>query len=155
MEQHLPGGIIPSSGLNENSKAYLGQTVRWTNFLAILGFISIGLMLFFSLLIILGGGIMMNRLSEVSSFGTIGYTLFGILYLGISILYFFPVFYLYKFGRLMKSGLLTDNELQITEAFRYQRNMYRFMGIMALIVIGIYILIFVFGALGAASGGFR
>ncbi|MNT11227.1 hypothetical protein D3C72_1460960 [compost metagenome] len=55
----------------------------------------------------------------------------------------------------MKSGLLTDNELQITEAFRYQRNMYRFMGIMALIVIGIYILIFVFGVLGAASGGFR
>ena len=98
---------------------------------------------------------MMNRLSEVSRFGTIGYTLFGMLYLGISILYFFPVFYLYKFGRLMKSGLLTDNELQITEAFRYQRNMYRFMGIMALIVIGIYILIFVFGVLGAASGGFR
>ena len=155
MEQHLPGGIIPASGLNENSKFYLRQTVRWTNFLAILGFIGTGFMILFALILILGGGAISQYSSQLPIKGmAIGYSLFGVLYLAFSALYFYPVFCLYKFGRLMKYGILSENEVQITEAFRYQRNMYRFMGIMMLVIIGLYTLIIVSVSLTGASRGF-
>lgn len=155
MEQHNTGGIIPSSGLNENSKIYLRQTVRWTNFLAILGFIGTGFMILFALIMILGGGAISQYSGQLPIKGmAIGYSLFGVIYLAISILYFYPVFCLYKFGRLMKYGIMSENEVQITEAFRYQRNMYRFMGILVLIVIGIYTLMIISLAFAGASRGF-
>lgn len=155
MEQHQPGGIIPTSGLNENIKSYLRQTVRWTNFLAILGFIGTGFMILFALIMILGGGAMSQYSSQFPIRGmAIGYSVFGVIYLAVSALYFYPVFCLYKFGRLMKYGMMTENEVQITEAFRYQRNMYRFMGIMMVVIIGLYVLVFISLGLAGASRGF-
>lgn len=154
MEQHQAGGIIPSSGLNENSKSYLRQTVRWTNFLAILGFISTGFMILFALLMILGGGAISQYSSQFPIQGmAMGYSLFGVIYLAVAALYFYPIFCLYKFGRLMKYGILSENEVQITEAFRYQRNMYRFMGIMMVVVIGLYALMIIsLGFAGVTRG---
>lgn len=154
MEQHNAGGIIPSSGLNENSKSYLRQTVRWTNFLSILGFIGTSFMILFALLMILGGSVMSQYNGDLPIKGTsIGYGLFGVIYLAFSILYFYPVFCLFKFGRLMKSGIMAENEVQITEAFRYQRNMYRFMGILVLVIICLYGLMIISLAFTGASRG--
>ncbi|KAA5534899.1 hypothetical protein F0919_09875 [Taibaiella lutea] len=139
---------IFEGGLDERSKAYLLETTRWTKFLAIIGFIFIGLMLVVALAMFTMG-------SYVSSFAGLGSYFgvgMGLLYIVIGVLYLFPILSLLKFSTNMKAGIQTSNIELITEGFRHQKNLFKFMGIMTIIVIALYlILIVVVGILGAIA----
>lgn len=151
-QQYKDQSIMGSSDLDDFSKSYLLETVRWTKFLAILGFIGTGMMVFAALIFMTVGGVLSSMTSSLSGLGILGSVGIGIFYLAFAFLYFYPVLCLYRFTTNMKSGIATGNQMQVTEAFRYQRNMYRFMGILAIVVISIYILLFVFGGLFATMG---
>ncbi|RQO29852.1 hypothetical protein DBR32_14825 [Taibaiella sp. KBW10] len=153
-QQQQDLSILNTAGMDDISKGYLMETVRWTKFMAILGFIVTGFMVIVALIFMTVGGIAGSMSSTpFSGLGVLGGIGIGLLYLAFAFLYFYPIFCLYKFTVCMKSGLFTENQLQITEAFRYQRNMYRFMGILAIITISIYILMFLFLGLVSGLGG--
>jgi hypothetical protein len=132
---------IFEGGLDERSKAYLLETTRWTKFLSIIGFIFIGLMLIVALAMFTMG-------SYVSSFAGLG-SYFGVgmgmAYLVIIALYIFPVLSLLRFSTNMKAGIQTSNAELITEGFRHQKNLFKFMGIMTIVVISLYLIMIVFG----------
>jgi len=145
MTQNEPN-ILESGGLSELSKAYLLETVRWTRFLAIMGFIFLGLMLLAAVFFMVSGSLLAAYSTELAGLGTTGV---GVLYLVAVLLYFYPIYALTKFSSCIKKGIRHENQELITEGFRYQKNMYKFIGILMIIVLVLYLLIIIFGGLAA------
>ncbi|MDT7832008.1 DUF5362 family protein [Flavobacteriaceae bacterium S356] len=138
--------------LNNQTLAFLREIAKWTNFLAIVGFIGIGLVV---LMALFGGAFLASAASEFGG-GTeaVGGAFFTIIYLLVALLYFFPVYYLFKFSRNMKASLQSKDESALTKAFEYMKSHYKFVGILTIIMLSFYALIFLFGLLGFAASGF-
>lgn len=113
------------------SLTYLESTRKWTLFLSIVGFIFIGLLL-------LMGLVMIGTFSMISAFYPIpGFAVF-IIYLIFAAVYFFPILYLYKFSFKMRMAIEQKNSQYAEEAFRYQKMMYKFLGILTIVILCIY-----------------
>ena len=82
--------------------------------------------------------------------------LLGVIYIVLGLLYFFPVYYLFKFSTSLKAALLSKNNQLLDSAFENLKSHYKYIGIMMVIVIGIYI-VFGVGALliGGLFGGLK
>lgn len=139
--------VFETGGLDERSKAYLQETTRWTKFLAIMGFIFVGFMLIAAILFLIVGSA--TSAYSGSSLEALGSTGLFVMYLLIAAFYFYPAYALWKFSTNMKSGINTDNQEQIIEGFRYQKNMYRFIGIASILSIALFLVAILFGAFAA------
>ncbi|MBS1688051.1 MAG: hypothetical protein JSS96_04955 [Bacteroidetes bacterium] len=128
-------------------RAYILETVRWTKFLAILGFIVMGLVFISGLLL----AVVMPSVSIIP--GTAGSTAvnsIGLLFLvGV---YFYPIYALSKFSSNMKAAMATSSQTHLNEGLRYQRSMYKYIGILTIIMLIFYLLMFLF--VGFMIGGF-
>ncbi len=133
------------STLNSEIKSYLAETAKWGYFLAIVGFIGIGFMVLAGLFM----GSFMSTLG-MGAAGLISPAVFTVMYLIIAALYFFPVLYLFRFSTKMKVALRSDNEAELTTSFQNLKSLYKFMGILTAIILGLYALIFVFGMISGA-----
>ena len=120
--------------ITEKAKHSLNETRKWTFFLSILGFVFIGL-------IIIGGFSIGSIMSAVSdeSLPIPGYAM-GFFYLVFGALYFFPIFYLFKFSTHMKEALLHKTEESIEDAFLNLKSHYKFVGVLMIIMLSIYLL---------------
>jgi hypothetical protein len=121
--------------LSELSYGFLGEVAKWAKFLSILGFISIALMVIASFFM----GAAMATMGNVD-LSTVAYFkwLFPVIYIIIAIVYVFPIYYLYKFSINTRSALDSGNTDLLTDAFRYLKSHYKFLGIMMIIVLCIY-----------------
>lgn len=134
--------------LNESSKKFLRETSKWAFILAIVGFILIGIFVFIAVFFL----IMFNDVgSSINPLHDSGMSVmfFSGIYIVLAILYFFPILYLYKFSRKMKSALQEKNTEDLTAAFSNLKSHYKFVGITVLVVVGVYVLIFAFGMISA------
>jgi hypothetical protein len=148
----LQHSSIFENGLDERSKAYLLETTRWTKFLSIIGFIITGLMLLGAIAIMTMGSFFSSLLPGYSGLGAASAGIgFGLIYIIIAALYFYPIISLFRFSSNMKQGIQTNNMEMITEAFRHQKNLYKFIGIFTIIIIAFYLIIFLFFGIFAAS----
>ncbi len=130
--------------ISEKARQSLNETRKWAYFLSILGFVFIGL-------IVLGGfsvGTIMNEFTD-ESLPFPGFAL-GFVYLIIGLVYFFPIYYLFKFSTNMKDALLHNTEENIESAFANLKSHYKFIGIFTLVMLAIYLLI----GIGFALVGF-
>lgn len=135
-----------SAGLEigEETQTYLYETKRWANFLAILGFIFVGLIvvLAFSISTILSS-LGQGRLGNFPG------PLFGAIYLVVAVLNFFPVLYLYRFADHLGKALAIKNPEDLTAAFKNLKSHYRYIGIVAIVVLSFYVLAFAGGIIAA------
>lgn len=135
--------------LSNTAKDYLIQTKKWTNFLAIIGFVFISLMvlgaLFSSILLSTFFGDEMGLMPGGFS------TIIMVVYLLISLLYFFPTWYLYKFSKKTNEAIANNSSTDFEEALRYQKSFFKFIGITTVIILCIYVLYFL--VLGIFFGG--
>jgi hypothetical protein len=135
--------------LNAESLNYLSETRKWTMFFAILGFIGIGFMVL--------GAFFMGIVSSVGgAFGGMQETwilgVISIVYLAMAGLYVFPVLYLMRFSTKIKSAVETSDQNNLAIAFQNLKSHFKYMGILTISIIGLYILaIFVFLIVGATS----
>jgi hypothetical protein len=134
--------------LDTEANQHLIEASKWANFLAIVGFVMLGLML-------LGSLFMIGAASSYGGFYGGGSPIVaGIVYLGMIALYFFPTYYLYLFAKKIKSGINSSSEITVTQAFGYLKSMFKFMGILTIVIISIYILFFLLFFVVAAASGF-
>lgn len=139
--------------LNSEIKSYLAETARWGKFLAIVGFVGIGLLVLMGLFF----GTFMSSMMGMGMGGAgmgLSPFIFTVYFLLIALIYLFPVLYLYRFSTKMQIALRSDNEAELTASFSNLKSLYKFMGILMAIFIGIYALIFVFAGLAGAVAGF-
>ncbi len=131
-------------GLNVDAQAkgFLIEAAKWGKFLAIIGFIV-------CVLIVLGGIVVATQYSELdNAFSTYGESNpfeklgpgIAAIYIVLAAIYFFPCLYLLRFSSQVQTAMYTGNQERMTSAFKNLKSMFKFVGIMTIIVIAIYIL---------------
>ena len=123
-----------NSAINE----YLIATSKWGKFLAIMGYIGMGILFLIAILMIVG----LSQFSKISGMG-FPMTMMGFVYILIAVIYYFPVNYLYKFSVRIKKGLDSKDLPMIASGFRNLKSLFKFMGILTIVIISIYGLILV------------
>lgn len=134
--------------LTEQAKKYLMEASKWANFIAIVGFIAIGLLIIMSFSI----GTIMANLPE-GSLGGLSPKFFSFFYLIAAGIYFIPVFFLFQFGQKTRQALLQDDHNLLTFGLKKLRSHYKFIGVLFIIFIALYFLLILFGAFGALVMG--
>lgn len=149
--------------LNDLAISALRDSGKWCMFLSIVGFIFIVLMLLFGVYMSLISAILptpeMGGTNElgfgVSVFASIK-SYFGILYLLMALLYFFPIYYLYNYAKGIKVALSSGNENILEKALVNLKSHHKFLGIMTIVMISLYVLFFIgtiIFVVDMASGG--
>lgn len=129
------------------SKEFLKETAKWTKFLAILGFVGIGLM-------VLGSFVMLFAPSSLMSNGDFpfgGKIFMMLLYLAFAVLYYFPISYLYQFSENTKKAIENNDNNAIRDAFEFLKSHYKFIGILTIILLSFYAIIIFIGLIGAGT----
>lgn len=133
--------VSPTEGsLSSEIREYMLETARWARLIAIVGFIGIGIMVIIAFFAMFTG-----MLFGVASNLEVPIGLIGLIYLAVSALYFFPVYYLYKAATGWKVGLMNNDEASLTSGFRNWKSHYKFLGIMVVIILSLYGLMFLTG----------
>lgn len=119
--------------VNQEIKDFLLETSKWGKFLAITGYVGIGLLMLMGLGVTIG----FTVFSSVTDLGfPIG--LFGLIYVLIAVLYYFPVTYLYRFSVQIKQGLTSNDQQIVATGFGNLKSVYKFMGICTVVILSIY-----------------
>lgn len=133
--------------LNDYIKGYIIEISKWAKFLSILGFIGLGFMMIASIIMLFAGS-MIDSYSNSSN--PLGAGIVGIIYLVMAALYFFPILYLFKSSVSLKNGILSNDEMTLTDGFQNLKSHYKFIGIFTIVIISLYILIFIIGIMAFA-----
>ena len=139
--------------IDASSKAHLTVAAKWAKFLAIIGFIVCGLVVIMG---IFAGSLVSVFSSPYSEFGGrctfagLG-ALAAVFYLLIALLYFFPCLFLFNFAVKMKAALIADDQDTLNISFQNLKKTFRFLGVVTIVILSIYLLIFFFGLIAAAT----
>ena len=142
MEQHdlLSNDLL----INSISQDNLNSAARWGRFLSIVGFVFCGLMLI--------GGVLIQTI--MPSFGSYSYgnpiiKYLGTVYIILAIILFFPCLYLLKFSNKMLEAIRTSNQESMDNAFANLKSMFKFYGIVTIVILCFYALAFLVGIGGS------
>jgi hypothetical protein len=143
--------------LNELALDSLRVSAKWCMFLAIVGFIFIGLML-------VGGvfaTVAMSALSEMPNdpYNQLGMdnpvmqmrSYLGAIYIVMALLYFFPIYYLFNYAKGTKMALESGNPEVLANALKNLKSHHKYLGIVTIIIISLYILAIIGVVIFAAS----
>lgn len=142
----LDDQFISQLEVDESIRVYLAETCKWGKFLAIVGFVFIGLM-------VIGGIAITSVLGEVlqkTAGMPFNFRWFGLIYAVIGGIALFPTLYLFRFSTKTGAAVRTLDQMSLQEGISNLKSLFKFYGVFTAIVLGLYGLIFVFGILGAA-----
>ncbi|MDP5172026.1 MAG: hypothetical protein NWR72_17385 [Bacteroidia bacterium] len=126
--------------ISKNAKDFLEQAAYWARFLAIVGFIGLGLAVVAALFLLFGSSYM----------GGMGVGM-GLLYLVFIGIYAIPTYYLFQFAKFGKDSVDLGDSESFEESLRFLKATFRFFGIMTIIILSLYGLILVVGLFGLAG----
>lgn len=134
--------------LDRESLIHLHETGGWANFLAIIGFILVGFIVLMGFVM----NVMFSNLPMEDSPLPMTGPIFMVVYFVMAVVYFFPVYYLYKFASGVRQGVRARDSRQVSEALRNLKSHYKFIGILTIAMFVLYIIfILLFVALGAGK----
>lgn len=147
--------------VDDTVRANMLEMGRWGKFLAIVGFISMGLMILMGLFMLTAMSKVTMPASEFgdapmatgSAFGSMMGGAMFFIYIILAALYFYPTYALYKYSVLVKRGINTEDQFTFNKAFGYLRGCFKYLGILVLIMICIYAMFFIFGGVAALVAG--
>lgn len=126
-----------NSGLDSIAKGYLLTSAKWGRFLAIVGFVFIGLFVVMAFT----AGSLFATLGAMSPMGGAlqgaAGVAFTIYFLVIGGIWFFPTWYLFRFSTNAISAL-TNEGGSLTDAFSNLKSAFKFWGILTIIVLSFY-----------------
>ncbi len=113
---------------------HLKEAAKWARFLAIIGFIGLGLIFIISLIVSVNS----NNKPSYDDYGhpvatgaeVVGSILGALMIVG---LYFFPCYFLLKFSNKMSTALESDNIASLNESFKNLKVTFRYLGIVTII----------------------
>ncbi len=141
--------------IDHNGSAYLKEAARWAKFLAIVGFVCIGLLV----IIALFAGAFLSSFSSfagpASGAARVGGAFVTVIYILIAVLYFFPCLYLYNFASKAQVALRSNDQEQLNTSLKNLKAMFRYMGILTIIWLCFVLLGFIAAILGAGAASMR
>ncbi len=128
--------------LDNSALNHLNETRKWSLFLSILGFVFMGLMFVITLVMVFVGS--SNAIPGLSAAMMIPLLL-------VLAIYFFPIYYLFQFSSFSKQAIVKKDTGLLTTALQYLKMHYKFMGILAIVMLSLYVIIIL---IMAAAGSF-
>jgi hypothetical protein len=119
--------------IDDTAKAYMLEAGRWARFLAVIGFIIMGLF-------VVGGvvvGFYSAALGLTEYGGKFGVGMFA-LYLVFAAIYFYPVYSLFKFSSYSRHAVATNDQQQFNRSLFYLKNQFKFWGVLTILLLAIY-----------------
>lgn len=135
--------------LSDQIKRHLIAISKWSKFLSILGFIGLGLMVLGAIAILVVG-VSFGSLIGGGASGALGASMIALLYLVMAVIYFFPCYYLFKSSTGIQNGIYSNNQESFNSGFENLKSHYKFIGIMMIVILSMYVLIMIFGVLALA-----
>ncbi len=126
--------------------AHLAETAKWGVFLSILGFIFTGL---FVIVALFAGTLLTSMNSYGGASAMVGAGFITAIYLVIAAINFFMSLFLYRFASKTKAGLYSNDQDTLNSGFANLKNLYKMIGIIAIIYLAFIVLAIIFGV-GAA-----
>ena len=126
-------------GIDSISKSHLSEAAKWARFLAICGFVFLGLMVIYGVVV---SFVIADMASTMSQFDTtanenslknlmgIGMIIF---YIVFAVIAFFPYYFLLRFANKMKAALISNDQEALNGSFQNLKILYRYMGILMII----------------------
>jgi len=137
-----PDFPLPSDGVK-----HLDEARKWSMFISILGFIGIGFLLLAAIFM----GAIFNFIDDDTLPKGIGIGI-SVMYLIFGAIYFFPIYYLFRFSQKSKQAVKDHNSDTLVEAIGNLKSHYKFLGIMSIVMMAVYpIFLIVFFLVGAFS----
>lgn len=133
MESNLESRKIE---LEKDTLNYLNTTRKWSMFLAILGFIILGLLLIIGLFT---GTFLSIFNSGDTGTGVPGALIIALILL-IGIIYFFPVYFLFQFSKHTANAVHSLDKKEIKKAFKNLRSCFVYIGVMVIIILVLYVI---------------
>jgi len=143
-----------SLSIDPVTKAHLSEAGKWARFLAIAGFIFIGLMVVAGIFL----SITFSSLETQSTYNGnpagmfsamgVGMMLFYILF---AVIMFFPLLFLLRFANKIKTALAANDQEQLNTSFQNLKAYFRFIGIVTIIGLAFYGIGILFGILSAIA----
>lgn len=146
--QPLDGNIGSGLTLSSQGRGELRETARWGKFIAIVTFVFIGLMVLGSLLFAVAGSSMLGEYSSAAGM------MFFLVYLVGAAIALMPALFLYRFSRQARTALATDDQQTLDSSLANLKSLFKFYGIIMLIVLVLYGLIFLSTILGGTAALF-
>lgn len=126
--------------VDEQAKSTFIEMSKWTKFLAVLGFIGLGL--------IIGAGVFMviamsgsSSTAMTNGMGGISIALMYLLFAGI---FFYPLYTLLNYSTGIKEAFDTNNKNTFNKAVDNLKNTFKYLGIFHAVTLLIYVLLFIF-----------
>jgi hypothetical protein len=156
MEQQQDTSLF-GFGIDQAARDHLSEAAKWAKFLAIFGFVMCGILViigifFGSFFSTMSSGNYGNEYEVNSSFGDGIGILMAVVYTGIAILYFFPCLFLLRFAIRMRNALNSNEQLTLNSSFQNLKIMFRYVGILTIVLVSFYALAFLVGIMSAMSG---
>lgn len=132
--------------LDINDRQNILTAARWAKFLAILGFIVLGIMALFLLLMLLGLSAAGTTLPGMEAFGAnmpkiiSGTIALLIVTIVVLLIEFYPLFFMYRFAERAIKAVENNNGVLMSESFLNLRRYFKFVGILTVIVLALYLL---------------
>ncbi len=123
--------------IDPTAAGYLKDAARWAKFLSIIGFIFCGLFIIFALTASSIFALMLGNLVP-------GMTWFmSIVLIICALVYLFPCLFLYRFASKAQTAIRSQDPTLLSESFKNMRSLFRFLGILTIIGLGINILMYI------------
>jgi hypothetical protein len=122
--------------LEQKTLNYLNTARKWSMFLAIIGFIGLGLLL----IIGVATGTFLSAFNSGAEEDGIPEKLLIILWGVITIIYFFPVYFLFKFSKHSANAVHTHDKKELHRAIRNLKSFFVYIGVLVIIILVVYVL---------------
>ena len=137
-QQNEEKQVIPALAFSENAIKYLATGAKWAKFVAIVGFVFIGLIVFGGLI----SGVFFSFMGDQMGMGGFPFPpfLFAFIYLIVALIYFFPIYYVYKFATKAQNAIRMLNSRDIEASILNLKSYFKFMGVLIIVVLAFYFL---------------
>lgn len=113
----------------------LNSTRKWTTFLSVLGFIFLGLLIVAGLTTSL---FLTTFKTQEANLG-IPESVMIIIFITVGAIYFFPVFFLFRFSRNTRDAIQNLDRKKLAKGLNNLRLYFTYIGIMVIVVLSIYV----------------
>ena len=113
----------------------LNTTRKWTMFLAIIGFIFLGLFIVMGVI----AGTFLSAFNSVETGLGIPESLMFVIFLAVAVIYFIPVLFLFRFSKHTAHAVQTLDKQEFHKAIKNLKSYFVYLGILLIILLTFYV----------------
>ncbi|AFM05602.1 hypothetical protein Fleli_3272 [Bernardetia litoralis DSM 6794] len=136
--------------VTNRAKGFLATAAFWGKIVSIVGFVFTAFAVLAGVGIAFMGSSFSQLSSQMGAFGALGGIGIGLIYILLALVYFFPSLYLFNFSQKTQAAIRNSDNLELEEGFKNLKSIFKFMGVLTIIFIVLYALMFIFALIAGA-----